>query len=114
LNQAIKEPHTHLAVFIMNRDGAARLDFIQNLDYEFVELLSVSFARSAEDAVRKNIAFRYNAMRTKVAVTAARLGEITGIIKAKNPSLLLQLQTGGAAGARAGAGATGGGAPGRA
>jgi hypothetical protein len=29
LNQAIKEPHTHLAVFIQNRDGNARLDFIQ-------------------------------------------------------------------------------------
>jgi hypothetical protein len=29
LNAAIKEPHTHLAVFIMNRDGNARLDFIQ-------------------------------------------------------------------------------------
>ena len=29
LNQAIKEPHAHLAVFIMNRDGNARLDFIQ-------------------------------------------------------------------------------------
>ena len=43
LNQAIKEPHTHLAVFIMNRDGNARLDFIQNLEYKFVELLSVSF-----------------------------------------------------------------------
>lgn len=118
LNAAIKEPHTHLAVFIMNRDGAARLDFIQNLDYKFVELLSVTFGRSAEDAVRKHIAFRYNAMRTKVAVTAARLGEITAIIKAKNPSLLLQLQTGAAAAAtaRGGAGATGGGGgvPGRA
>ena len=29
LNLAIKEPHTHLAVFIQNRDGNARLDFIQ-------------------------------------------------------------------------------------
>lgn len=31
LNLAIKEPHSHLAVFIMNRDGNARLDFIQNM-----------------------------------------------------------------------------------
>jgi len=27
----LQEPHTFLAVFIMNRDGAARLDFIQNV-----------------------------------------------------------------------------------
>lgn len=29
LNHCIKEPHSHLAVFVMNRDGSARLDFIQ-------------------------------------------------------------------------------------
>lgn len=34
LNQAIKEPHTHLAVFIMSRDANARLDFIANMEYK--------------------------------------------------------------------------------
>ena len=29
LNHAIKEPHSHLAVFVMQVDGHARLDFIQ-------------------------------------------------------------------------------------
>ena len=29
LNHCIKEPHSHLAVFVMQRDGSARLDFIQ-------------------------------------------------------------------------------------
>lgn len=92
LNQAIKEPHTHLAVYIMNRDGNARLDFIQNLDYKFVELLSVTFLRSPEDTIRSQISFRYNAMRSKLAVTTARLQEVTNIVKLKNPSLLLALQ----------------------
>ena len=31
LNHCIKEPHSHLAVFVMMRDGSARLDFIQNM-----------------------------------------------------------------------------------
>ena len=92
LNQAIKEPHTHLAVYIMNRDGNARLDFIQNLDYKFVELLSVTFLRSPEDTIRSQISFRYNAMRSKLAVTTARLQEVTNVVKLKNPSLLLALQ----------------------
>ncbi len=93
LNAAIKEPHTHLAVFIMNRDGNARLDFIQNLDYKFVELLSVTFLRSTEDTVRGQITFRYNALRTKLSVTAAKLTEVTSVVKLKNPSLLLNLQS---------------------
>ena len=92
LNQAIKEPQTHLAVYIMNRDGQARLDFIQNMEYKFVELLSVAFLRSPDDLIRSSIAFRYNALKSKLQIVSARLTEVTGIVKLKNPSLLLQLQ----------------------
>ena len=92
LNQAIKEPQTHLAVYIMNRDGQARLDFIQNLEYKFVELLSVAFLRSPDDLIRSAIAFRYNSLKSKLAIVSSRLTEVTSIVKVKNPSLLLQLQ----------------------
>ncbi len=60
INSCIKEPHSFLAVFIMNRDGSARLDFIQNIEYKFIELLSCEFMASAEDNVRQSITFRYN------------------------------------------------------
>jgi len=92
LNQAIKEPQTHLAVFIMNRDGQARLDFIQNMEYKFVELLSVAFLRSPDDLIRASISFRYNATKSKLAIVSSKLTEVTNIVKIKNPSLLLQLQ----------------------
>ena len=52
LNSCIKEPHSFLAVFIMQRDGTARLDFIQNMEYKFVELLSCDFEASSEETVR--------------------------------------------------------------
>jgi hypothetical protein len=76
----------------MNRDGQARLDFIQNMEYKFVELLSVAFARSPDDIIRASITFRYNAVKSKLAIVAGRLTEVTNIVKIKNPSLLLQLQ----------------------
>jgi hypothetical protein len=44
LNLAIKEPHTHLAVFIQNRDGNARLDFIQVSCLLFIPLFRLFFA----------------------------------------------------------------------
>ena len=31
-------PRRHLAVCIMRRDGSCRLDFIQNMEYKFVEV----------------------------------------------------------------------------
>lgn len=70
----------------------ARLDFIQNMEYKFVELLSVAFLRSPDDLIRQSISFRYNAVKSKLSIVANRLTEVTNIVKIKNPSLLLQLQ----------------------
>lgn len=92
LNNCIKEPHTHLAVFIMHDSGEARLDFIQNMEYKFVELLSCKFVASTDDAVKQHITFRYNAVKSKLALMQARLADVNALVKVKNPSLLLQLQ----------------------
>jgi len=92
LNNCIKEPHSYLAVFVMQRDGHARLDFIQNMEYKFVELLSCDFIASPEDVVRQQITFRYNSTKSRLALMQARLQDINALVKVKNPSLLLQLQ----------------------
>jgi len=94
LNSCIKEPHTFLAVLIMHRDGRARLDFIQNIEFKFIELLSLDFMASTEDMVRQQITFRYNAIKSKLAIMQARLQDISAVVKVKNPSLLLQIQKG--------------------
>lgn len=73
LNNCIKEPHNHLAVYLMQADGRARLDFIQNMEYKFVELLSVDFMRVSEDAIRQHISFRYNSMKSRLQVLQTRL-----------------------------------------
>lgn len=62
-----------LAVFVMQRDGHARLDFIQNMEYKFVELLSCDFVASPEETVRQQISFRYNSVKTKLSLMQARL-----------------------------------------
>lgn len=92
LNNCIREPHTHLAIFIIKGDEEARLDFIQNMEYKFVELVSCTCLRSSEDMIQKQITYRYNSMKQKLAVMQSRLHEINNLVKMKNPSLLLQLQ----------------------
>lgn len=92
LNACIKEPHINLGIFTMLNDTEARLDFIQNMEYKFVELMYCSCARSAEEVVQQHITFRYNSMKQKLTVMQARLQEINNLVKVKNPSLLLQLQ----------------------
>eukprot|EP01039_Chlorochromonas_danica_P002976 gene2976-3244_t len=92
LNACIKEPHIHLAIFTMYNENDARLDFIQNMEYKFVELMYCGFNRSPDEIVQHHITYRYNAMKQKLSVVQGRLQEITNLVKIKNPSLLLQLQ----------------------
>jgi hypothetical protein len=73
LNNCIKEPHNHLAVYLMQADGRARLDFIQNMEYKFIELLSVDFMRASEDTIRQHITFRYTSMKSRLQVLQTRL-----------------------------------------
>ena len=92
LNNCINEPQSYIAVFIMQKEGTARLDFIQNIEYKFIELLSIDFVNSPDDTVRRQIAYRYNALRSKLELMQNRIQTISNIVKLKNASLLLQIQ----------------------
>ena len=76
----------------MQKDGKGRLDFIQNMEYKFIELLSCDVVASGEEIVRQHITYRYNSVKSKLALMQARLQDINSLVKVKNPSLLLQLQ----------------------
>ena len=91
-NSCINDSQSFIVVFIMQKEGTARLDFIQNIEYKFIELLSVDFVNSPDETVRKQISYRYNAIRTKLELELNRIQTISNIIKTKNPSLLLQIQ----------------------
>ena len=62
------------------------------MEYKFVELLSCKFTASAEDVVREQISFRYNLIKSRLALMQARLADVNALVKIKNPRLLLQLQ----------------------
>ena len=94
LLNCIQQPQTYLAVFIMNSDGSATLDFIQNIEYKFIELLSLPFAQSEQEVVRQQITYRYNSVKSKVNLMEARLQDVNSMVKLKNPSLLMQIQRG--------------------
>lgn len=50
----------------MHPDGQAKLDFIENLEYKFLEMLSLEFISAPEEIVRGNVSFRYNLMKAKL------------------------------------------------
>lgn len=96
LNMVIREPHQHLAIFILEGQGKARLDFIQNMEYKFVELVSCACEQSPQEIIQHHITYRYNNIKNRFAITQARLTELSNLVKTKNPSLMLQMQKGSA------------------
>lgn len=74
---------------MIEREGLARLDFIQNMEYKFVELLSCNFIASPEDVIRAHICFRYNTLKSRLALVQSRLQDIESLIKVPPPSLSL-------------------------
>jgi|UniRef100_A0A7S4GG13 hypothetical protein len=92
LNRCIKEPQSFLAVLILTSDGHAVLEFVQNMEYKFVELLVLPFKESPEYVIRQQISYRYNSLRSRMSVMQSRLQDVNALVKIKNPSLLMQLQ----------------------
>lgn len=84
LNRCIREPQSYLAVLLLGSDGSANLEFIQNMEYKFVDLLMLPFRESPEELVRQQITYRYNAIRTRLSIMTARLQDVSALVKLKS------------------------------
>ena len=84
--------NSYFGIFIMNKDGAARFDIVQNLELKFIEIFSLNFFISNEDKIRQIICFRYNFFRSKLFILQKRLLNVYEILEEKNPSLLVYIK----------------------
>lgn len=91
-NSCIKVAHTNLAIFTMHEDETAILDFVQNMEYKFVELMSCLFIKSDDIVVKSHVTYRYNAMKQRQQTSQTKHDELYKVVRMKNPSLLLQFQ----------------------
>ena len=67
----------------MHNSGEARLDFIQNMEYKFVELLSCRFLSSSDEEIRDQITYRYNVLKSRLALMQARLADVNALVSVK-------------------------------
>ena len=77
----------------MQHDGQARLEFIQNLSYKFVELLTCNFGRSPDELVRQQITYRYNALKSRLAMDDCLLRGVINSSETAKHSEWLALHT---------------------
>lgn len=86
-------PHECMAVLYIHRDGAGRMDLIQNISgFKFVELLSLDFLLTASEMIKQQIIYRYFTVKNQVASLTDRLRDVQELVKAKSPSLMLAIK----------------------
>ena len=88
-NNVHKEPHVYFAILQLHKDGRGKLDFIKNLEYKYIERISIEFETSAEEIIREGITFRYNSVKAKLIFLQNRMKDFSSLVKVKNPSLLI-------------------------
>ncbi len=82
----------HFAILQLFSDGRAKLDFLQNLHYKFVDLLTFELSSSDDDSIRESITYRYNIIKAKMMYLQSNFKQFSSIVKTKNPGLILQLE----------------------
>lgn len=92
LNNCIKEPNSFFTLFVYDEEGNGRVDFVQNLEYKYVDLLSLDFVATPMDQLKNHIHFRYNALKSRLTSYKSQLQEVNNLLKLNNPALLLKLQ----------------------
>lgn len=51
------------------------------MDHKFVELLQVNFVETHEEAMRKQITYRYNALKSKSELLSTRLADLSAMVR---------------------------------
>ena len=92
LDLCISDTKTFLAVLTIKKDKNAKMELFENLQYKFGELVNVSFVPASDDIIRKQISYRYNAMRAVQDMVQNRIDIINGVLKDFDPELITDVK----------------------
>lgn len=104
INNCLRDPSNYQSLLAMAIDNTADLIFQQSVEYKNIELYRCHFEQADEDSLRSLVSYKFRLAHFNMTQADTRLKEVASIIKAKNPSLLTQIQNGATAhqiGARA-------------
>jgi len=92
LNSIHAEPHVYFGILQLFPDNRSRLDFVQNLQYKYVDLVSLDLEECLEEEVKESITYRYNIIKAKLSFLQSKFKQFSNVVKTKNPGLMVQMQ----------------------
>ena len=78
----------------MFTEKEGRLDIIRKAEFRDDAILEFDFFKASEQQVKESIQYRFDLMREERILYTQKYEEITESIKAKNPSLMMQIAKG--------------------
>jgi len=93
LERCTNTPRAFFVVLLLSPGGrCARLTFMQDLQFKFVELCSLGFEQTRTQTVQQNASDRYHALAAHAAALDSELDALTAFVRRRHPGLLLQFQ----------------------
>lgn len=75
----------------MNSDGTGTMRFLKMLEYKTLDQLSLTMKLGDTEVINKHVAHRFKVGKNQLMENMQRLDDIVQILKAKNPSLISQI-----------------------
>ena len=87
-DDCINEPQVFVAVFIMKKNGAAKLEVNKGNDFKFLECFNLDFMNSSDDTIRKQMIYRFSSMKSKLDHNIECVKIAGEVIMNNNPELV--------------------------
>ena len=84
----IKFPDTFICVFIIQKEGISKLQFVKGSEFKFLELLMLEFKCSSDDIIKKQMIYRFSLLKSKLDYNKKCIETTGDVILNINPDVL--------------------------
>ena len=88
----ISNEKSYKAILNIQNNKKANMELMENLDYKWAQLLYLTFNAATDELIRKQIIYRYNAMRALKDITQNRINIINRVLKDLDPPLIKEVK----------------------
>lgn len=84
----INLPDTYISVFLIQREGISKLQFVKGSEFKFLELLILEFKRSSDEIIQKQMVYRFSLLKSKLDYNKKCIQTTGDVILKTNPDVL--------------------------
>lgn len=92
LDFCISNEKSYKAILNIQKNKKANMELMENLDCKWAQLLFLTFNGASDELIRKQIIYRYNAMRAIKDITQNRINIVNKVLKDLDPPLIKEVK----------------------